>query len=208
MRSRLRRVLIGLLKRAGVLSDQQWCRVVMDRETSRLVSLLDPTRLSVLEISGAAWRDKFPFKRYRSVGYPEYDVCSSRLDESFDLVIAEQVWEHIAWPVQATANVFAMLRPGGSFLVTTPFMLRVHPVPLDCSRWTEVGLRHLLMGAGFEGNRIQTGSWGNRQCVVGNFSEWAPYNRLTHSLENESEFPVVVWGLATRPQEKKMKDDH
>jgi hypothetical protein len=41
-----------------------------------------------------------------------------------------------------------------------------------------------------------SGSWGNRKCVVANFHEWMPYNSKKHSLENEPEFPVVVWVLA------------
>ena len=41
-------------------------------------------------------------------------------------------------------------------------------------------------------------SWGNRQCVVGNFDRWPAYRRW-HSLRNEPDFPVQVWAFAAAP---------
>jgi hypothetical protein len=58
------------------------------------------------------------------------------------------------------------LVPGGHFLVVTPFLYKVHPSPLDCPRWTEQGLRYFLEDAGFVPDRILTGSWGNRACIL------------------------------------------
>jgi SAM-dependent methyltransferase len=180
---------------------EHWCRVVLNRETRELVGALGPERLRALEISGEHWKD-FGFRSYRSVGYPGFDVCAQALDERFDLVIAEQVFEHLLWPLRAARNVHAMLVPGGRFLVTTPFLLRVHRSPVDCSRWTETGLRHLLAEAGFGLDDAETGSWGNRACVRSNLGRWTRYRRLLHSLENEPDYPVVVWALATRPEEE------
>jgi hypothetical protein len=94
-----------------------------------------------------------------------------------------------------------MLRPGGVLLVTTPFLLKVHRCPVDCSRWTELGLMHLLAEGGFSLDRIESGSWGNRNCVTGNFRSWRPWNRWLHSLANEPDFPVVVWAFARRSDE-------
>ena len=98
-------------------------------------------------------------------------------------------------------NVFGMLVPGGRFLVTTPFLLRVHDSPVDCSRWTETGLRYLLAEAGFGLDDTKTGSWGNRACVISNLGRWTRYRRWLHSLDNEPDYPVVVWALAKRPSE-------
>ena len=187
-----------LLRKCGILSERQWAREVMDRETHRLVDGLATARLRVLEISGTAWKERFAFRSYRSVFFPEFDICSGGVEGQFDLVIAEQVWEHLLWPLRATRNVHAMLEPGGYFLVTTPFLIRVHEEPADCSRWTPTGLKHLLIEGGFDEHSIVTGAWGNRSCVKANFGTWAPYNRLTQSLRNEVEFPVVVWALAQR----------
>lgn len=188
----------ALLRRAGIVADVQWARVVMDRETDALVDALAPLRLDVLEISGDRWARRRASKSYRSVGYPGFDACRDVLRERFDLIIAEQVWEHLPAPHLATRNAHAMLVDGGHLLLTTPFLIRVHEEPEDHSRWTRAGLQQLLVDAGFDARSVVTGAWGNRACVVANFEAWAPYNRLLHSLRNEPSFPVVVWAMARR----------
>ena len=175
-----------------------WARVVMNRETRRLVEELDPGSRDALEISGTGWQS-FGFASYRAVGFPDYDVCAGPLEESaYDIVIAEQVLEHLLSPRTAVENVRRMLRPDGVFLVTTPFLVRVHGAPVDCSRWTELGLLNLLAEGGFDAERTTTGSWGNRACVTANFERWVEWVPLWHSLRNEPDFPVVVWALAPR----------
>ena len=156
--------------------------------------------MRALEISGDKWAT-FGFAEYLSVDYPEYDVCAGVYErEAFDVIIAEQVFEHVLRPYRAVKNVWAMLRPGGHFLISTPFLIRRHDVPVDCSRWTELGLKHLLAEGGFSLNNIHTDSWGNRACVraglqVPGYAVWLPW---LHPLHNEPEFPVVVWALATK----------
>jgi SAM-dependent methyltransferase len=175
-----------------------WARAVMDRETARLVDGLKPRALDALEISGGAWRTRAKFRSYRSVQFPEFDVCAGPLDQSFDIIIAEQVFEHLLWPYRAGRNVHAMLRPGGYFLVTTPFLIRIHDAPIDCTRWSVTGIRYFLAECGFALEQITAASWGNRACVEGNFLEWPTFDPWRHSLENEDEFPVVVWALAKK----------
>ena len=174
-----------------------WDRVIMDQETDRLIGAMDLKPLSALEISGQKWKDR-GFGRYASVEYPAFDVCSDVLADQFDVIIAEQVFEHLLWPYRAVRNVFKMLSPTGAFLITTPFLVRVHNYPVDCSRWTELGIRHLLAEGGFDIGKITTGSWGNRACVRAGFLRWTPYNRWLNSLKNEPDYPVVVWALARK----------
>jgi len=174
-----------------------WARTVMYQECFRLVRELDPARLDALEISaGKVWKP-LGFKSYTEANFPEFDVCSMTLPERFDLVIADQVFEHLLWPYRAGRNVLSMLRPGGHLLVTTPFLIKVHEVPVDCSRWTELGIKHLLAECGFPIEWIRTGAWGSRACVKANFRRWARRGWFK-SLANEPEFPVSVWALARR----------
>jgi SAM-dependent methyltransferase len=174
-----------------------WVRIVMNDETRTLVQSVQPRELSVLEISGDYWGYVEQFKTYRSVHYPEFDICASALTDEFDLIIAEQVFEHLLWPYRAGKHVYQMLRPGGHFLITTPFLIRVHEAPDDCSRWTETGIRYFLAECGFDLERIRTGSWGNRACVRANFTRWAFYWPW-RSLRNEPNFPVSVWAFAQK----------
>ncbi|MEI6070668.1 MAG: methyltransferase domain-containing protein [Verrucomicrobiae bacterium] len=178
-------------------SSKHWCRIVMNRETHRFVESLPRKSMEALEISGSYWKDA-GFKNYRSVEYPAYDVCSSILPEKYDLIIAEQVFEHLLWPYRAGKNIHQMLNPSGYFLITTPFLLRVHLFPYDCTRWTETGIRCFLAECGFSPDKITTGSWGNRQCVRKNEKIWARYIPWLHSLRNEPEFPIVVWAIAQK----------
>jgi SAM-dependent methyltransferase len=169
----------------------------MDRETEKLIRNLPFDKFDVLEISGDKWSN-FGFRNYKHADFPEFDICEKVFPQSFDLVIAEQVFEHLKFPYRATKNVYEMVKPGGYFLLTTPFLLKIHAYPTDCSRWTEAGLKYLLHEGGFSLHDIVTGSWGNAECVVSNFNGWSVFNPSIHSLENDSEFPVVVWALARK----------
>ncbi len=178
--------------------DKQWGRVIMNRETLKLVTELNPSTLDVLEIFGYNWDKKLSFKSYKSLHFPDFDICESSTPEKFDLIIAEQVFEHLLWPYRAATNVLQMLNPQGYFLVTLPFLIKYHGAPHDCTRWTETGIKYFLAECGFPIESIVTGSWGNRSCVKGNFTKWTRYRAWQHSLRNDPTFPVCVWGLARK----------
>jgi len=172
----------------------------MNREIERFIRSLDCSKIDALEISGSGLQGRYDFRSYRSTGYPEYDVCEGPLaTEQFDLVIAEQVFEHILRPDRAAHNIYQMLRPGGYFVISTPFLLKVHEAPLDLYRWTERGMRQLLETAGF--TVISTASWGNRECLFADMEPglgWTAYDPSVHSLHNEPQFAIVVWAFAKK----------
>jgi SAM-dependent methyltransferase len=179
-------------------TNEHWARVVMNRETRKLIKGLQPETLKVLEISGDRWERIESFKSYKTVSFPDYDSCESTLGETFDLIIAEQVFEHLLWPYRAVKNIYKMLNPKGYFLITTPFLIRIHNFPIDCSRWTETGMKYFLAESGFDLESIRTGSWGNRACIKANFRRFRRYHPIFHSLENEPDFPVAVWALVQK----------
>jgi len=187
-----------LLRRWLGFEETIWTRKVADEAVRKLVGPIGPSNLRALEVSGTVWKD-FGFKLYRSASYPDFDVCKAPLAESFDLVIAEHVFEHLLWPYRAGRHVFQMVEPGGHFLIVTPFIYKVHPDPYDCTRWTETGIKYFLAECGFPLERIRTGSWGNRACIEGTFRrEYRLFNRHLHRLTNDPDLPVVVWALAQR----------
>ncbi len=186
-----------LLKAFGEYKPGHWCRVVMNKSTNDLIANLDYKNLSVLEISGTKWKN-FGFAKYQSVQFPEFDISNQRLEEQFDLIIAEQVFEHIQKPYKAGTNVFSMLKEGGRFLITTPFMLRIHLHPDDCTRWSKTGIKYFLEDCGFMFENIQSYSWGNKSCVKGNLKTWKRYIPILHSLKNDDRYPLVIWALAKK----------
>ena len=64
----------------------------------------------------------------------------------------------------------------------------------DYWRFTPRGLQTLLERAGLEVEHVET--WGNRQCVVGNFRRWSAY-RPWHSMRNEADLPCTGLGVCT-----------
>jgi SAM-dependent methyltransferase len=173
-------------------------RIVYEEECQKWIRDLNPQQLDVLEISaGASWRN-LPFKSYSEMNYPEYDICSQKIDRQFDLIIADQVFEHLLWPYRAGRNVYDMVKPGGHFLIMTPFLIRVHAVPTDCSRWTEMGLHHFLAECGFDFDQIRTNSWGNRKMLKANLVNWARAG-WRKNFPNEPAYPLQVWALARKP---------
>lgn len=179
-----------------------WMRVVMYRECFAFIRSLGPERLDAMEISaGPQWRAALDFGSHVSMDYPQYDICRDVMDRQFDLIIADQVFEHLSAPWQAAQNVHAMLRPGGYAVISTPFLVRVHPSPIDCSRWTETGLSHLLQQGGFEAERIKTAAWGNRACLKANLTHWRKRG-FFGSLKNEPLYPVMVWAIAQKAPER------
>lgn len=175
-----------------------WTRVIMNDATKKLINELPYASFDALEVSGHAWQH-FGFKSYAATQFPAFDICEpSANDQQFDLIIAEQVFEHILWPYRAAQNVYQLLRRGGYLLITTPFLLPVHEVPHDCTRWTPTGLKYLLAEGGFDLDAITVDSWGNEACVKANLRRWTPYARWKHSLANSVKHPVVVWALARK----------
>ena len=154
--------------------------------------------MDALEIAaGWRWREQ-SWGSYTEMNWPDHDICEDVLDRRFDICIADNVWEHLLHPWRATQNVLEMLRPGGWFVNVTPFLIRRHDIPNDCTRWTEQGMRHFLEDNGFDAVSIRTGSWGNRAAVKANFNSWGRTG-WRRRLPNERDFPVTVWAFAQKP---------
>lgn len=64
--------------------------------------------------------------------------------EAFDLVLCTEVLEHLPEPQRAIDEMFRVLKPGGTLLLTTRFLFPIHDAPHDYFRFTKYGLRYLL----------------------------------------------------------------
>ena len=196
----LRRLRDRLLLPEAAAGRDQWQRVPLNAAVDRHLEALGPSGLTAAEISGDA-QARRPWKRFASLDYPAFDLCAPlELTERFDVVICEQVLEHVVDPWAAARNLRGLCVPGGRVVVSTPFLIRIHELPEygmpDYWRFTPRGLRVLLEGAGLTVDEV--GSWGNRACVTGNFDRWPGYRRW-HSLRDEPDLPVQVWAFASSP---------
>jgi SAM-dependent methyltransferase len=174
-------------------------RTIAYREVEHWLDGRAADQFDTLEIAaGWKWRQR-QWGSYTEMNWPDYDICEHVLDRQFDLVIADNVWEHLLHPWRAAQHVLAMLKPGGTFINITPFMIRYHPIPTDCTRWTELGMRHFLGDVGFEEAGMITGSWGNASAVKANLHRWGRTG-WRRALPNDPDFPVTVWAIARKPE--------
>jgi SAM-dependent methyltransferase len=167
----------------------------MNKRVGELIDRSCPEQLDAVEISGLNHAQR-NWSSYESLDYPSFDLCrpiEHAQKSRYDFVIAEQVLEHVPEPLLAASNMRQLCRPGGYVLVTTPFLIRIHPVPDDYWRFTPSGLKYLLVKAGLEIE--ECGSWGNKAAVRGAFYNW-PSRRPWQTLRNEEDLPTVVWALA------------
>jgi SAM-dependent methyltransferase len=134
--------------------------------------------------------------------YP--DITVLRLpytDNVFDVVIADQVLEHVEGnPQQAIDELCRVLKPNGIAIITTVFMFPAHWGPKDMWRFSPDGLRYLCRNFS---EVVHCEGWGNRYYhAFGMFHkkirDWkVPDSRLsiTHWLatRNEKDWPAAVW---------------
>jgi len=86
---------------------------------------------------------------------PEIDIIGfgSELpfrDGTVDLVIAQEVLEHVPDFLELVAEIRRVLKPGGIFFCQVPFQIGFHPGPYDYWRFSRQGLEHLFRAPEWE----------------------------------------------------------
>jgi SAM-dependent methyltransferase len=115
----------------------------------------------------------------------------------FDIVVVDNVLEHLSDPRKAIDEIHAILRGGGMCICLTPFLIRIHGYPDDYWRFTESGLRRLFD----QFSHIEVESWGNRFTIattmqLGWLSVRNSRRLLKAALWNEPEWPVTFLTIA------------
>lgn len=84
-------------------------------------------------------------------------------DGYFDSALCSEVFEHLFNLELSLDELCRVLKPGGTLLVTCPFVWEEHELPHDYARYTTLALTHLFEKHGFQvveyqkkGNFIQT----------------------------------------------------
>ena len=81
-------------------------------------------------------------------------------NESFNCAMATEVLEHCPKPEIVLKEVLRVLKPGGVFFFTVPFLWNLHEVPHDEYRYTPFALERHLKNSGFKEIEIKaTGGW-------------------------------------------------
>jgi SAM-dependent methyltransferase len=79
---------------------------------------------------------------------------------NFDCAIGTEVLEHCPFPEIILKETNRVIKQGGVFFFTVPFIWNLHEVPHDEYRFTPFSLKRLLESTGFENIEIYaTGGW-------------------------------------------------
>lgn len=88
---------------------------------------------------------------------PDY-LCSANdmpmADASYDGAMFAEVLEHLENPDGALREIARVIKPGGTLLLTVPFLFGLHEEPHDFQRWTEYRLNKELLKHGFDNIEI------------------------------------------------------
>ena len=143
-----------------------------------------------------------PWRSYTELHYPAFDLLEPGHVGDFDVVLCEQVLEHVPDPWRATGATASICRPGGHIILSTPFMMRVHLAPGDYWRYTPDALRLMVEQRYLE--VLEIGTWGNSWSIFANRHR-APTFRAWHrwlsrwALANDPLNPQMIWLFARKP---------
>lgn len=70
-------------------------------------------------------------------------------NNSFDSIVCFEVLEHVFEPEKMVHEMFRVLKPDGTILLTTPFIWNEHEIPYDYGRYSYFGLKDLFTKNGF-----------------------------------------------------------
>lgn len=130
--------------------------------------------------------------------YPEIDIQALPYnDDSFDVVVSDQVLEHVVDPGKAFSESLRVARPKGIVIHTTCFLNPIHFFPVDLWRYSPEALKQLSGG----NKIIEAGGWGNRSALLLMFmgtghhlipeDSGHPLHQI--ALHNDPRYPIVTW---------------
>jgi len=133
--------------------------------------------------------------------WPEVDIqhLHQYKDDNFDVVVIDQILEHVADPKSAINEIFRILRKGGTCICATPFLIKIHGNYGDYWRFAELGLRQLFS----QYSEVEVFGWGNRFTLATTmYSGWldclTTKRRLRALIHCEPEWPLVYLTRAVK----------
>lgn len=113
--------------------------------------------------------------------------------DSFDCIIGTEVLEHCFDPHVTLSEIFRVLKPGGKFFFTVPFLWPLHEVPFDAYRYTPFALDRYLRQAGFASIDMKAlGGWNASLAqMLGLWVRRRPQSSSKRELLSRLLLPVV-----------------
>jgi len=157
----------------------------------------------VVEFGGSngAIASFFRFAQYEvAPDFPEVDIqdLQAYSDAFCDVVVLDQILEHVPDPGRAVSEIHRILKSGGVCICITPFLVKLHGYPEDYHRFTNRGLAQLFRHF----SDVTIRGWGNR-CTLEMFHRYGWLSArnaqriLNVALWNETEWPIeyLTWAV-------------
>jgi SAM-dependent methyltransferase len=80
----------------------------------------------------------------------DFDSKTTLPDNYCDIILSNQVLEHVDTPSGYLQEAFRILKPGGTAIISTHGYWFYHPTPNDYWRWTSAGLKKTIEAEGFK----------------------------------------------------------
>ncbi len=71
-------------------------------------------------------------------------------NQEFDIVFCTEVLEHVPEPTEFLNEIFRVLKPHGTLIMTVPFLVPLHEEPHDFFRYTKHALKYMLEKTGYK----------------------------------------------------------
>jgi len=116
-------------------------------------------------------------------------------DSTFDTVLATEVLEHCPAPEKVLLEIHRVMKSGGIFFFTVPFLWNLHEVPNDAYRYTPFILQRLLNQSGFSEVTIKsTGGWhASMAQMLGLWVRRSPMPKSTRKILSVMLKPLILF---------------
>jgi SAM-dependent methyltransferase len=115
-------------------------------------------------------------------------------DGEVDCVMATEFLEHHSEPEKILAEIRRVMKDGGEFFATVPFVWNLHEIPSDEYRYTPYSMRRLLENAGFARVEIKAlGGWNlSLAQMIGLWVTFSKLGKMSRKILSWALFPVFL----------------
>ena len=115
----------------------------------------------------------------------------------FDCALGTEVLEHCPEPEVVLKEVYRVLKPGGIFFFTVPFLWNLHEIPHDEYRYTPFSLERHLRNSGFKYIELKaTGGWhASLAQMLGLWVRRSPMTSFKRKLFSSILKPIISYLL-------------